>query len=220
MSAKTGSRTPLGSRPSPTLPVRPATKRAPRAQKPQLHAFHAENKPLPANFLIATPRLEFPVTHTKLSPLTFSNREQIADFRSRIAQQSRRTIPAAPIDNEFGRASRNAGLSTVTSIEPALFNSRERRPVLRHEGSPDRRLCLSLLTHGRAFRTASIPAGAFAGSRLITHLAAVSKTPYSSSPLTSHKSPVARLFREDPPRRTTSHDFLIYGSAIRNPSKP
>jgi hypothetical protein len=38
-------------------------------------------------------------------------------------------------------------------------------------------------------------------------------------PLTNHKSPVARLFREEPPRRTASHAFLIYGAAIRIPRK-
>ena len=42
---------------------------------------------------------------------------------------------------------------------------------------------------------------------LATHLPAVANAPCVSSPLTSHKSPV------------TSHDFLIYRAAIRNPRK-
>src|SRR5277367_3076953 len=37
------------------------------------------------DFLIANPRLEFRVTHTKRSPLKISNREYIAVFRSDFA---------------------------------------------------------------------------------------------------------------------------------------
>jgi len=92
MFAKTGSRTPLGSRPSQTPPVRPNTKRPPHDQNSQLDTLDAEGKPLPANFpwpprrarhggrLIATPRLEVSLTHTKNSPLRISNRDYIAVF--------------------------------------------------------------------------------------------------------------------------------------------
>ena len=63
----------------------------------------------------------------------------------------------------------------------------------------------ALLTHGRASRTAGIHAGAFAFSTLSTHRPAVAKLPCGQPLFTSHKSPI------------TSHEFLIYGPAIRNP---
>jgi hypothetical protein len=169
MSAKTGSRTPLGSRPSQTLPVRPATKRPPRDQKPQLDSPHADNKPLSSRFLIATPRLEFPVTHTKLSPLTFSNRDYM-----RVLHPPWRTA--------------------VFQISPSRRRSENRPKPLHHvtPGLPTRNAGVppALLTSGRASRTAGIPAGAFAVSALSTHLAAVAETPRGFSPFTNHKSPV------------------------------
>jgi hypothetical protein len=134
--------------------------------------------PPKSKILIANPRLEFPPTHTKQTPLTFSNREYIAVFhllppRLHFKNRPRPRLPLTP-----GRPTSNAG------VPPAL------------------------LTHGRAFRTAGIPAGSFDLSPLITHLPAVAKPPCRFLPLASHKSPV------------TNHDFLIYGPAIRIPRKP
>ena len=197
MLAKTGSRTPLGSRPSQTLPVRPATKRPSRAQKPQLNSLDAEYKPLPANSprqpraahhlgrLIATPRLEFPLTPTKLSLLTCTlsavagNRDYIAVFQISPSRRrsENRSSPLARV--EPGLPVRNAG------VPPALFTFAHvaSQPAVPH--------ILPLLgTHGRAFRTAAIPPGAVAFSPLVTH----------HSPLITA--------------------FLIYGAAIRNPRKP
>jgi len=47
----------------------------------------ADPKPLTRNFLIANPRLEFLLTHTKQSPLKISNREYIAVFHSKSNTQ-------------------------------------------------------------------------------------------------------------------------------------
>jgi hypothetical protein len=105
---------------------RPAPSAATIKSRPLTRLFAPTNP----DFLIANPRLELRPTHTKQSPLTFSNREYIAVFQffSRspalpFSQSSRRMDLGAPIDDKFGRA----------------------------------------------FRTAGIPAGSFAFSRLITH---------------------------------------------------
>src|ERR1700690_676991 len=50
-----------------------------------------EPKALTRNFLIATPRLEFPATHSKQSPLTFSNREWIAVFHKKSSATTAQT---------------------------------------------------------------------------------------------------------------------------------
>jgi hypothetical protein len=88
---------------------------------------------------------------------------------------------ATLINHDLGHAFRTAFLRAVAGILPVH------------------------LTHGRVFRTAGIPAGAFSYSCVITHLPAAAEAPRGDSLFTSHKSPV------------TSHDLLIYGSAIRNP---
>src|SRR6202142_4552437 len=51
------------------------------AREAQFSKVAAENNPLPRKFLIAIPLLEFPPTHTKQNPLTFSNRDYIAVFQ-------------------------------------------------------------------------------------------------------------------------------------------
>ena len=168
---------------------RPAPSAATTKSRPVTRLF----PPPISKILIANPRLEFPLTHTKQTPLTFSNREYIAVFQI-LPSRRQSTNCSKPLHRVTpGPLTRNAGQPAVARVPTAL------------------------LTHGRAFRTAGIPAGAVVVSRLVTHLPAVDQTPCRLLPLTSHKSPVARLYREDPPRRTTSHDFLIYGSAIRNP---
>ena len=153
---------------------RPAPPAAPHKSHPVTRPFAS---PFP-KFLIATPRLEFPPTHTKQTPLTFSNREYIAVFQFFSSRRHRENRPRP--------------LHRVTPRLPTC-----------NAGVPP-----ALLTHGRAFRTAGIPAGSFDLSPLITHLPAVAKPPCRFLPLTSHKSPV------------TNHDFLIYGPAIRIPRKP
>jgi hypothetical protein len=92
---------------------RPAPSAATIKSRPATRLF----APRKSKFLIATPRLEFPPTHTKQTPLTFSNREYIAVFQffSRrpallLSQSSRRMDLGAPIDDKFGRAVRTAGI--------------------------------------------------------------------------------------------------------------
>jgi hypothetical protein len=79
--------------------------------------------------------------------------------------------------------------ATPTKQTPDPFSNRDRSRCLR---PPSR----THLSHHR-----------FSPWSLATHLTAGAKTPCVASPLTSHKSPV------------TSHDFLIYGAAIRTPRK-
>jgi len=138
------------------------------------HKSHPVTRPFASpisNFLIANPRLEFPPSHTKQTPLTFSNREYIAVFQ--FAPSRRHTN------------NRSRPLQQVT---PGL-------PV-RNAGVPP-----ALLIHGRAFRTAGIPAGAFAASRLIARRSVVA-SPARLTRITSHELRVT--------------PFLIYVSAIRN----
>ena len=132
---------------------RPAPSAATTKSRPATRLF----PPRISQFLIATPRLEFPPTHSKQTPLTFSNREYIAVFQF---------FPLRPKSENRSRP-----LTHVTSSLPT-----------RNAGVPP-----APLTHGRAVRTAGIPAGSFASSRLITH----------------HSSLITAL--------------LIYGPAIRIP---
>ena len=138
---------------------RPAPSAATTKSRPVTRLF----PPPISKILIANPRLEFPPTHSKQTPLTFSNRDYIAVFQvlpSRRQSENRprpltRVTPSLP--------TRNSGLPAAAGVP------------------------LAPLTHGRAFRTAGIPAGSFAFSRLITH----------------HSSLITAL--------------LIYGPAIRIP---
>ena len=95
--------------------------------------------------------------------------------------------------------------ATATKQSPDQFSNRDTLgcllPSCRTELSP------RPATYGRAFRTAGIPAVAFAFSCLILHQPAEPDAPCGRPLLTSHKSPVTR------------HAFLIYGAAIRNPAK-
>jgi hypothetical protein len=123
--------------------------------------------PRKSKFLIANPRLEFAPTHTKQTPLIFSNREynalfQIVPSRRESKNRSRPLTHVTP-----GLLTRNAGVppAFLTFAFPAAPSYPERHRVSR----------LALLTHGRAFRTAGlsrgtrgIPAGSFAFSWLIT----------------------------------------------------
>src|ERR1700744_4035629 len=100
----------------------------------------AERKALTPKFLIATPRLEFPLTPTKQSPLTFSNRDYM-----RILHPPWRI---AVFQFFVSRCRPENRSRTLRRVKPGL-------PV-RPTGVPP-----ALLTCGRASRTAGIPAGAF-----------------------------------------------------------
>jgi len=139
--------------------IKPILSEGRQVQRSTTHRS-ADPKALTRKILIANPRLEFPPTHTKQSPLRFSNREYIAVFqffplRRKSKNHSRPLRPVGP-----SLPTRNAGGT------PALLTS---APV--------------------------VPPTA-------------AKVPCRSSSPTNHNSPV------------TSHAFLIYGAAIRNPRKP
>jgi hypothetical protein len=74
----------------------------------------ADHKALTRKFLIATPRLEFLLSPSKQSPLTFSNRDYIALFQFFLLCPASLRLPAAagilPGLLTYGRASRTAGI--------------------------------------------------------------------------------------------------------------
>ena len=76
----------------------------------------AERKPLPHKFLIAIPLLESPVTRTKISPLTFSNRDSITVFQ---------LLPKRRLCGflTHGRAFRTAGIQPAPLPFPPLATS-------------------------------------------------------------------------------------------------
>ena len=92
---------------------------APSAATIKSHLVTRLFPPRKSKFLIATPRLEFPPTHSKQTPLTFSNREYIAvfqffPFRRKSENRSKpltHVTPALP--------TRNAGLPRGTRGVPA-----------------------------------------------------------------------------------------------------
>src|SRR4029077_10259134 len=129
---------------------RPAPSAAPHKSHPVTRPFASPT----SRILIATPRLEFRPTHTKQTPLTFSNRDYIALFQ----------IPPSR------RHSKNRA-RPLHRVTPRL-------PV-RNTGVPP-----ALLTHGRDLRPAGIPACSLAFSCPITRLPAVAKEPSGFSPFT------------------------------------
>jgi hypothetical protein len=172
-----------------TYPVAERNVFTPKVPWPPRHVRHLGR-------LIATPRLDFPSTHTRQRPLTCTlpavagsrdclrvlhpaSRIAFFQFFSSRPHLENRAIP--PLRVTPGLPTRNAGASPALLTLPPL-------------GTPIS--ASAYLPLGRAFRTAGlprrrrgIPAGSFAFSRPATH----------HSPL--------------------STDFLIYGPAIRNPRK-
>ena len=183
-----------------------STRPAPSAATHKSHPVTRLLAPPKSKILIANPRLEIPPTHSKQNPLTFSNREYIALFQFFSRRESKnRARPLTRVTP--GLPTRNAGvppaLSTFAFSAPFFGRASLAASLPAVAG-----ILPLLLTHGRASRSAGTAASALALSPLITHRPAVAKPPHRFLSLTSHKLPV------------TSHDFLIYGPAIRNPRKP
>jgi hypothetical protein len=164
-------------------------------------------------FLIGTPRLEFPTTQTKQSADPISNRDRLAYFRAVFL----------PWWTRFSRSGRFAG-TLITDRSPHLTEFLIANPELEFRLSPSKHthLKISNREYIAVFQSAfSHPASIStllsssivslncppAESR-VTCLPAEANAPSGSLLFTNHKSPV------------TSHDFLIYGSAIRIPGKP
>src|SRR4029077_15708954 len=87
-------------------PPRPAPSAATHKSHPVTRPFAS---PI-SNFLIANPRLEFPPTHTRQTPLTFSNREYIAVFQVLPSRRHTKNRPR-PLHRVTPRLpTRNAGM--------------------------------------------------------------------------------------------------------------
>jgi len=194
-----------------------STRPAPSAATHKSHPVTRLLAPPKSKILIANPRLEIPPTHSKQNPLTFSNREYIALFQFSSRRESKnRARPLTRVTP--GLPTRNAGVPRVpcvpdASTGPPLSTFAFSAPFFGRASLAASLPAVAgilplLLTHGRASRSAGTAASALALSPLITHRPAVAKPPHRFLSLTSHKLPV------------TSHDFLSYGPAIRNPRKP
>ena len=100
----------------------------------------ADPKPLTRNFLIANPQLEFLLTHTKQSPLTFSNREYIAvfHFKSSAPSASRSTEEAIrpSLISHPPIMATPARLSRITSHEIRVTAFLIYRPAIRNPRRP------------------------------------------------------------------------------------
>ncbi len=167
----------------------------------------ADPKALTSTFLIANPRLEFRLTHTKQSSLIFSNRERIAICRVVFVPGGRSF--SSSVNDRNWRSVQDRHPERPSGVEGTLVAHPHSRKLSRHtvrpctktSPSPGAPISASAkLPFARAFRTACRAAcwraGAFASAALVTcHSSPVTGSPW-------------------PPRR------LIYGAAIRNPRKP
>src|ERR1700690_3354912 len=99
---------------------RPAPSAALHKSRPVTRPF----APPISKFLIATPRLEFPPTHTKQTPLTFSNREYIAVFQFFSSRRNRENRSRPLRHVRPGLSTRSAGVSPA----PLTFDVASSKP--------------------------------------------------------------------------------------------
>jgi hypothetical protein len=120
-------------------PPRPAPSAATHKSHPVTRPFAS---PI-SNFLIANPRLEFPPTHTRQTPLTFSNREYIAVFQVLPSRRHTKNRPR-PLHRVTPRLpTRNAGMlagsfpiSCPTTHLPAVPKAQRGGSLLTNHKSP------------------------------------------------------------------------------------
>jgi len=105
-------------------------------QRTNIHYLASDSTPLTSQFLIGTPRLEFPVTSTKQSPAVISNRDRSGVFSSKFSTRGRpdRSI-GIPIHKQdrAQRATNNssrAKCNTACAASPAQAFGWEAVPCL------------------------------------------------------------------------------------------